>query len=62
MAPNTAVRTVYRLSDVAPTTEAMLYALDLELLDRLGADPHLPEALGVPAVYITCGMERTEAP
>ncbi|MDX3542471.1 TIGR04141 family sporadically distributed protein [Streptomyces europaeiscabiei] len=62
MASNTAVRTVYRLSGVAPTTEAMLYALDLELLDRLGADPHLPEALGVPAVYITCGMEHTEAP
>ncbi|GEC03680.1 hypothetical protein SSP24_13350 [Streptomyces spinoverrucosus] len=62
MASNTAVRTVYRLSGVAPTTEAMLYTLDLELLDRLGADPHLPEALGVPAVYITCGMERTEAP
>ncbi|QYX76980.1 TIGR04141 family sporadically distributed protein [Streptomyces akebiae] len=62
MASNTAVRTVYRLSGVTPTTEAMLYALDLELLDRLGADPHLPEALGVPAVYITCGMEHTEAP
>jgi uncharacterized protein (TIGR04141 family) len=62
MASNTEVRTVYRLSGVAPTTEAMLYALDDELLDRLGADPHLPEALGVPAVYITCGMERTEAP
>ncbi|MFE8013076.1 TIGR04141 family sporadically distributed protein [Streptomyces antibioticus] len=62
MASNTAVRTVYRLSGVAPTTEAMLYALDLALLDRLGADPHLPEALGVPAVYITCGMEHTEAP
>ncbi|MFG3086149.1 TIGR04141 family sporadically distributed protein [Streptomyces antibioticus] len=62
MASNTAVRTVYRLSGVAPTTEAMLYALDLALLDRLGADPHLPEALGVPAVYITCGMEHSEAP
>ncbi|MFD7232476.1 TIGR04141 family sporadically distributed protein [Streptomyces sp. NPDC059881] len=62
MASNTAVRTVYRLSGVAPTPEAMLYALDLELLDRLGADPHLPEALGVPAVYLTCGMERAEAP
>ncbi|MCW8382754.1 TIGR04141 family sporadically distributed protein [Streptomyces justiciae] len=62
MASNTAVRTVYRLSGVAPTTDAMLDALDLELLDRLGADPHLPDALGVPAVYLTCGMERTEAP
>ncbi|MET9100697.1 TIGR04141 family sporadically distributed protein [Streptomyces antibioticus] len=62
MASNTAVRTVYRLSGVAPTTEAMLYALDLALLDRLGADPHLPGALGVPAVYITCGMEHVEAP
>ncbi|MFF7309247.1 TIGR04141 family sporadically distributed protein [Streptomyces sp. NPDC008137] len=62
MASNTAVRTVYRLSRVAPTTDAMLYALDLELLDRLDADPHVPEVLGVPAVYVTCGMERTEAP
>ncbi|MCL8014242.1 TIGR04141 family sporadically distributed protein [Streptomyces sp. AS02] len=62
MASNTAVRTVYRLSGVTPTTEGMLYALDLVLLDRLGADPHLPEALGVPAVYITCGMEHARAP
>lgn len=62
MASNTAVRTVYRLCGVAPTPDAMLYSLDLELLDKLGADPHLPEALGVPAVYVTCGMERTEAP
>ncbi|WP_327224133.1 TIGR04141 family sporadically distributed protein [Streptomyces platensis] len=62
MASNTAVRTVYRLSGVAPAQDAMLDALDLELLDRLGADPHLPETLGFPAVYVTCGMERTEAP
>jgi uncharacterized protein (TIGR04141 family) len=62
MASNTEVRTVYRLTGVAPTTEAMLEALDLELLDRLGAEPHLPEVLGVPAVYLTCGMEQTEAP
>ncbi|MET7850754.1 TIGR04141 family sporadically distributed protein [Streptomyces avermitilis] len=62
MASNTAVRTVYRLSGVAPTLDAMLDALDHELLDRLGADPHFAEGLGVPAVYITCGMEHTEAP
>ncbi|MFJ5995459.1 TIGR04141 family sporadically distributed protein [Streptomyces sp. NPDC092370] len=62
MASHTAVRTVYRLSDVAPTQDAMLDALDAELLDRLGAEPHAPEALGVPAVYVTCAMERTEAP
>ncbi|MFE2261041.1 TIGR04141 family sporadically distributed protein [Streptomyces griseosporeus] len=62
MAPNTAVRTVYRLTGVAPTAEAMLDALDLDLLDTLGAEPHEPETLGVPAVYVTCGMERTEAP
>ncbi|WP_416978788.1 TIGR04141 family sporadically distributed protein [Streptomyces sp. T028] len=62
MASNTAVRTVYRLSGVAPTPDAMLDALDHELLDRLGAEPHFPETLGVPAVYITCGMEHTEAP
>ncbi|CAM5531198.1 TIGR04141 family sporadically distributed protein OS=Streptomyces tendae OX=1932 GN=GUR47_19525 PE=4 SV=1 [Streptomyces tendae] len=62
MASNTAVRTVYRLPGVSPTAEAMLSALDAELLDGLCATLHVPEALGVPAVYITCGMERTEAP
>ncbi|MEU1672755.1 TIGR04141 family sporadically distributed protein [Streptomyces roseifaciens] len=61
MASNTAVRTVYRLSGVSPTPGAMLYALDLELLDKLGAELHVPEVLGVPAVYVTCGVERTEA-
>ncbi|WP_258055883.1 TIGR04141 family sporadically distributed protein [Streptomyces sp. Ru62] len=59
---NTAVRTVYRLSGVSPATEAMLGALDIELLDELGAELHVPEVLGVPAVYVTCAMERTEAP
>ncbi|MEU2117111.1 TIGR04141 family sporadically distributed protein [Streptomyces sp. NPDC016459] len=62
MTSNTAVRTVYRLTGVTPTAEAMLDNLDLELLDRLGADLHFPEALGVPAVYVTCGMEHPEAP
>ncbi|MET9145242.1 TIGR04141 family sporadically distributed protein [Streptomyces sp. NPDC004042] len=62
MASNTEVRTVYRLSGVSPTTEAMLSALDLEVLDDLDADLHLPEVLGVPAVYVTCAMERAEAP
>ncbi len=62
MASNTAVRTVYRLSGVSPTSEAMLSALDAELLDGLGAELHVPDALGTPAVYVTCGMERTEAP
>jgi hypothetical protein len=62
MTSNAAVRTVYRLSGVAPTPDAMLDALDLQLLDRLGAYPHSPEALGVPTVYLSCGMERTEAP
>ncbi|TXS71317.1 TIGR04141 family sporadically distributed protein [Streptomyces sp. sk2.1] len=62
MASNTAVRTVYRLTGVAPTPEAMLDALDPELLDRFDADLYLPDALGVPAVYVTCGMEHGEAP
>ncbi|GHI97167.1 TIGR04141 family sporadically distributed protein [Streptomyces olivaceus] len=62
MASNTEVRTVYRLTGVSPTEESMLSALDLDLLDGLGAHLHVPEALGAPAVYITCGMERTEAP
>ncbi|MFC4981934.1 TIGR04141 family sporadically distributed protein [Streptomyces atroolivaceus] len=59
---HTAVRTVYRLSGVAPTEEAILSALDLALLDGLGAELHAPEVLNTPAVYITCGMERAEAP
>ncbi|RPE44393.1 uncharacterized protein (TIGR04141 family) [Streptomyces sp. Ag109_O5-1] len=62
MASNTAVRTVYRLSAAAPTTDAMLNALDAELLDSLGAEPHFPDVLGVPAVFVTCGIEHTEAP
>ncbi|MFJ8080056.1 TIGR04141 family sporadically distributed protein [Streptomyces sp. NPDC096205] len=62
MPSNTEVRTVYRLSGVAPTAEAMLYALDLDFLDGLGAELHVPAVLGVPAVYVTCGMERTKAP
>ncbi|MDK0522842.1 TIGR04141 family sporadically distributed protein [Streptomyces sp. ML-6] len=62
MASNTAVRTVYRLTGVAPTPEAMLDALDPGLLDRLDADLHFPDALGVPAVYLTCAMEQVEAP
>ncbi|MER6265990.1 TIGR04141 family sporadically distributed protein [Streptomyces sp900105755] len=62
MASSTAVRTVYRLSTVAPTTDAMLNALDAELLDSLGAEPHFPDVLGVPSVFVTCGIEHTEAP
>ncbi|WP_301124600.1 TIGR04141 family sporadically distributed protein [Streptomyces cacaoi] len=62
MAAKTAVRTVYRLSSVAPTPEAMLDALDAELLDSHGAQVHTPTRLEVPAVYLTCGMEHTEAP
>ncbi|MFZ3493978.1 TIGR04141 family sporadically distributed protein [Streptomyces sp. 5.8] len=62
MSTNTAVRTVYRLTGVDPTPEAMLDNLDHAYLDKLGADLHFPAALGVPAVYITCGMEHREAP
>ncbi|GGM86061.1 TIGR04141 family sporadically distributed protein [Streptomyces fuscichromogenes] len=62
MASNTEVRTVYRLPTVAPTTDAMLNALDAELLDNLGAEPHFPDVLGVPSVFVTCGIEHTEAP
>ncbi|MFE1361471.1 TIGR04141 family sporadically distributed protein [Streptomyces harbinensis] len=61
MTPNTVVRTVYQLPHVLPTPEAMLDALDIDQLHRLGADLHLPETLGVPAVYVTCGMEQSEA-
>ncbi|MFE9333005.1 TIGR04141 family sporadically distributed protein [Streptomyces sp. NPDC006925] len=62
MAPNTAVRTVYRLTGVPPTSAGMLDALDSGLLDEHGATPHVPVVLGVPAVYLTCGMENAKAP
>lgn len=61
MTTNTEVRTIYRLSSVAPTPEAMLDVFDAEALDRRGADVHFPDLIGVPAVYITCGMEIDEA-
>ncbi|PVC95184.1 TIGR04141 family sporadically distributed protein [Streptomyces sp. CS147] len=62
MTTNTEVRTIYRLSGVAPTPEAMLDVFDAESLDRHGADVHFPDLAGVPAVYVTCGMESEEAP
>ncbi|QZL08359.1 TIGR04141 family sporadically distributed protein (plasmid) [Streptomyces sp. BHT-5-2] len=58
MATHTAVRTVYRLSTLSPTPEAMFEALDHEQLDRLGAELHHPDVLGVPAVYLTYGKEE----
>lgn len=58
MPTHTAVRTVYRLSAVSPTEEAMFDALDHGQLDRLGAALHHPEVLGVPAVYLTYGKEE----
>ncbi|MFB6836700.1 TIGR04141 family sporadically distributed protein [Streptomyces sp. NPDC056361] len=61
MTTSTEVRTIYRLSSVTPTLEAMLDVFDATSLDRRGADVHFPELIGVPAVYITCGMESAEA-
>ncbi|MFF1692075.1 TIGR04141 family sporadically distributed protein [Streptomyces sp. NPDC058257] len=58
MTAHTAVRTVYRLGTVSPTPEAMFEVLDHEQLDRLGAELHHPEVLGVPAVYLTYGKEE----
>lgn len=58
MTSHTAVRTIYRLATVSPNPEAMFEALDHEQLDRLGAELHYPEALGVPAVYLTYGKEE----
>ncbi|MFI7382322.1 TIGR04141 family sporadically distributed protein [Streptomyces sp. NPDC049813] len=58
MTAHTAVRTIYRLGTVSPTPEAMFEALDHEQLDRLGAELHQPEVLGVPAVYLTYGKEE----
>ncbi|MEU2073415.1 TIGR04141 family sporadically distributed protein [Streptomyces sp. NPDC013489] len=61
MTTSTEVRTIYRLSSVTPTLEAMLDVFDATALDLRGADVHFPHLLGVPAVYITCGMESAEA-
>ncbi|MEU3605989.1 TIGR04141 family sporadically distributed protein [Streptomyces sp. NPDC035033] len=61
MTTHTLVRTVYRLSRVDPTPEAMLDVFDAALLDRRAADVHFPDVFGVPAVYVTCGMESDEA-
>ncbi|MFB8124399.1 TIGR04141 family sporadically distributed protein [Streptomyces bacillaris] len=61
MAPTTVSRTLYRLHGVAPTREAMYDALDHDYLSALGAELHTPDSLGVPAVYLTCGMEQDEA-
>jgi uncharacterized protein (TIGR04141 family) len=61
MATRTSKRTLYRLRDVAPTTEAMFDALDSNQLERVHADFDFPENLGVPALLVTGSFEHPVA-
>ncbi|WP_255954756.1 TIGR04141 family sporadically distributed protein [Streptomyces odontomachi] len=65
MAPNTSStskRTLYRLTGVAPSVDAMFEALDHARLDAVRAELGFPEArLGVPALLVTGGFEQPVA-
>ncbi|MEU8476393.1 TIGR04141 family sporadically distributed protein [Streptomyces hygroscopicus] len=58
----TSKRTLYRLTGVAPTVDAMFGVLDPDRLDAAGADLDFPgEWLGVPALLVTGSFEQPEA-
>lgn len=58
----TSKRTLYRLTGVAPTIDAMFDVLDPARLEAVGAELHFPEErLGVPALLVTGGFERPVA-
>ncbi|MFG2963188.1 TIGR04141 family sporadically distributed protein [Streptomyces sp. NPDC048288] len=61
MTARTSKRTLYRLRGVAPTADAMLYALDEDQLERVHADFDVLENLGVPAVLVTGSFEQPVA-
>ncbi|MFE2043767.1 TIGR04141 family sporadically distributed protein [Streptomyces sp. NPDC059477] len=62
MAPSTSKRTLYRLTGVAPTVDAMFDVLDPARLEAVGAELHLPEErLGVPALLVTGSFEQPVA-
>ncbi|WP_411112747.1 TIGR04141 family sporadically distributed protein [Streptomyces sp. 029-5] len=65
MAPSTSStskRTLYRLTGVAPTVDAMFEVLDPARLEAVGAELHFPEGwLGVPALLVTGSFEQPVA-
>ncbi|MFH8792890.1 TIGR04141 family sporadically distributed protein [Streptomyces sp. NPDC017941] len=60
--PGTSKRTLYRLTGIAPTVEAMFEALDPARLEAVGAELDFPEErLGVPALLVTGSFEQPVA-
>jgi uncharacterized protein (TIGR04141 family) len=58
----TSKRTLYRLTGVAPTVDAMFDVLDPDRLEAVGAELHVPEGrLGVPALLVTGSFEQSVA-
>ncbi|MFI1851315.1 TIGR04141 family sporadically distributed protein [Streptomyces sp. NPDC020480] len=58
----TSKRTLYRLTGVAPTVDAMFGVLDPTRLDAVGAELDFPgERLGVPALLVTGSFEQPVA-
>ncbi|MFF0228004.1 TIGR04141 family sporadically distributed protein [Streptomyces sp. NPDC004629] len=58
----TSKRTLYRLTGVAPTVDAMFDVLDLARLEAVDAELHFPqERLGVPALLVTGSFEQPVA-
>ncbi|WP_405537992.1 TIGR04141 family sporadically distributed protein [Streptomyces sp. NBC_00075] len=59
---NTSKRTLYRLTGVTPTVDAMFDVLDPEQLEAVDADFQFPEEhLGVPALLVSGSFEQSEA-
>lgn len=59
---STSKRTLYRLTGVAPTVDAMFDVLSPERLEAVGAELHFPEGrLGVPALLVTGSFEQPVA-
>ncbi|ANB06126.1 hypothetical protein SAM40697_2166 [Streptomyces ambofaciens] len=58
----TSKRTLYRLTGVAPTVDAMFDVLDPDRLEAVDAELHVPEErLGVPALLVTGSFEQPVA-
>ncbi|MBD3008415.1 TIGR04141 family sporadically distributed protein [Streptomyces sp. 5-10] len=58
----TSKRTLYRLTGVAPTVDAMFDVLDPARLEAVDAELHVPEEwLGVPALLVTGSFEQPVA-
>ncbi|CAM5236432.1 hypothetical protein SALBM135S_00633 [Streptomyces alboniger] len=58
----TSKRTLYRLTGVAPTVDAMFDVLDPDRLEAVDAELHVPEErLGVPTLLVTGSFEQPVA-